>query len=146
MTGREAWAVTSGEFSDYYVICLFEAEADANAAVVAGVGEFAESLRLYGPGEMPRKALMWDARATVTTDHAFAARHRWRPDLPPHVGDSPTEEWTHVEPGQMVTATNATEARLFCRVQGEDREAVLAAAIAWQREQKALHPTPDGVE
>lgn len=142
MTKRQVWAVTSGEYESYGVDCLFESETDAQAAVAAGIGEDVRSYRLYGPGEMPRKALIWCARAEVTTDHVFAKLHRWPPDRTPRLDTRSYEQWTHIDAGEVDLQVNASASRLFGYAYGEERDAVLAAATTWYDEQKRLHPAP----
>lgn len=143
MTGREVWAVTSGEYDDYRVDCLFEVEADAHAAYVAGVGEDVQSFRLYGPGEMPRKAMVWEVRAHATIDHAYAAAHRWRPDEPPRLDPQPREVWTHVEPNIVELSVTGGPARMWATAVSEDRDAALNAVTTWQQQQREAYPPPD---
>ena len=49
--GRTVYAVSSGEYSDYYVGCVFERREDAERYVEVGLGDRIEEMTLYS--EMP---------------------------------------------------------------------------------------------
>jgi hypothetical protein len=71
MAGRiqTLWAVTSGEYSDYRVIAMFEREEDARAALEAGLaGDYCPDvtqLPYFPAGVKPRRVTVHRAAATA---------------------------------------------------------------------------------
>ncbi len=55
--------LASGSYETYKLHCVFMDEADAEAAVAAGAGEYVEPLPLLGPGAAPYQVTLWRAYA-----------------------------------------------------------------------------------
>lgn len=125
MTRRTVHAVTSGEYSDYRVLAIFETEEGALAANNAGLGDDYTELILFTDGEVPKK--------TITAWHAHARIGRYQG--PPNV--HPEESWdfhdanpTPVEPytgRPEVTEHQYLKDDLGITVRAATREAALKA-------------------
>jgi hypothetical protein len=63
---RKIYVIEQGEYSDYSVICAFEREEDAEAAVADGLGGDYMEMILFPPGHRPTKRITeWRANAAI---------------------------------------------------------------------------------
>jgi hypothetical protein len=125
MTRRIVHAVTSGEYSDYRVLAIFETEEGALAANNAGLGDDYQELILFTDGEVPKK--------TITAWHAHARVGRYQG--PPVV--HPVEAWDYHDanptPAQIYTGRPEVTEREYVKgdfvitVRAATRDAALKA-------------------
>ena len=82
---RTVWAVTSGEYSDFRVLAIFEWGADAEAAKALGMGDDVVELPYFPPGVVPQKHEYSIASGVVMHDNL---------DAVPRVYAYPQVAWT----------------------------------------------------
>lgn len=127
---RTIYAVTEGEYSSYSVLCTFDAEDDARAAVEAGIGDDYTTLTLYSEGERPAKVITWSANAMLFRDHVTRARFdeeyrrlsdQWRPNV------WSSENWDAygTPPRRPRLEERDDGIKVVLHAQGSDREATL---------------------